>query len=222
MAGYPVTRASFILAVSFSFLFGLAGHAWCAKEASPAAAVDTKFDCYQCHNKKEITPWITMTWAESLHAKKGVKCPDCHGNHDSGFDSVEFTARPKSDKCMPCHPLKVKEVMASKHSGAVKCTSCHPRHTFSLEVARNPMICATCHLDSTHVQGYSKSKMGVVYETLDSNYSATCQTCHMPDGSHDVDMTLDNRELMLKVCNKCHSASFAGEVLSSGRFKTHW
>jgi len=218
MAGYFFRQASFALTLLFSFILGLAAPAWCVD----TSGVDTDFACYQCHSKPEITPWICKTWLESAHAKKGVKCPACHGNHDDGFDSDAFTALPGADKCMPCHPIRVKETLASKHGGATKCTSCHIRHTFSLRVARNPLICATCHLGSAHVQGYRNSKMGVVYGTEGQGYSATCETCHMPDKSHNVNLSLDNRDLMLKICNQCHSASFAGKVLSTGSFKTHW
>jgi len=196
--------------------------AFAADPPEQQAEVDTNFACYSCHSKKEITPWITQTWLESMHAKYGVKCPACHGNHEAGFDSPEFTALPGPDKCAPCHPVRVKETLAGKHAGSVKCTSCHPRHSFSLKVARNPMICSTCHLGSAHVQGYGKSKMGVIYETEGAGRSATCETCHMPGKNHNISDTLQNRELMLKICNQCHSASFAGRVLSSGAFKTHW
>ena len=57
MAGYPCRRASFTWAVSFILLLGLTAPAWCAD----AGAVDTNFPCYQCHSKKEITPWIAST-----------------------------------------------------------------------------------------------------------------------------------------------------------------
>jgi hypothetical protein len=226
LTGISCRRASLLLAVLSLLFFTLsfAHPALSADEAAPPAkgGVDTNFACFGCHSKKEITPWITRTWAESLHAAKGVKCPDCHGNHDLGFDSKDFTALPGPEVCMKCHPLKVKETLASKHSGVVKCTSCHPRHTFSLAVARNPEICMTCHVGSNHVQSYSRSKMGVVYRTMGPGYSATCQTCHMPDKDHNVNDTIENKELMLKVCNACHSASFAGKVLSEGAFRTHW
>jgi len=185
------------------------------------AAVDTNFPCYACHSKKEITPWITKTWAESAHAAHGIKCPECHGNHDAGFDSPQFTALPGPDKCIKCHPVHVKEIMASVHNG-VKCTACHPRHTFSLKVARDPEICATCHLTSQHAQGYRRSKMGVVFSALGPGYSATCQTCHMQDANHNVNISVENRDVMLKTCNRCHSASFAGRVMSKGLFKAHW
>lgn len=193
-----------------------------APQGAPQAAIDTNFSCYNCHSRKEITPWIAKTWLESKHAKMGVKCPDCHGNHDAGFDSPEFTPRPGPDKCAKCHPIHVKEMLASKHAGVVKCTSCHPRHTFSLQVARDPMICATCHLSSSHVQDYRRSKMGVIYQVMGPGNSATCQTCHMPDGTHNVSASLASKEEMLKICNQCHSASFAGRILTEGSLKSHW
>jgi len=193
-----------------------------ASAAGGGGSVDTNFDCYGCHSKKEITPWIARTWLESLHAKKGVKCPDCHGSHDEGFKSPKFTKLPGPDKCMPCHPTKVKETMASKHGGVTKCTSCHIRHSFSLKVAMDPKICMTCHQGSPHVQEYGRSKMGVVYDAEGPGNSATCQTCHMPDFIHNVGLTIEKKELMLKVCNQCHSASFVGTALTSGTFKDHW
>ncbi|MHB8174572.1 MAG: cytochrome c3 family protein [Nitrospirota bacterium] len=199
---------------------GAAALAW-APAVPALAGVDTNFSCYQCHSKKEITPWIAETWLESAHARAGVKCPSCHGNHDAGFDSPQFIAHPGEDKCMTCHPIRVKESLAGKHAGKVKCTACHPWHTFSLAVARDPEICRTCH-DSEHAKSYFLSKMYVVYKVMGPKYSATCQRCHMPDGDHNVSDTVSSKELMLKVCNRCHSASFAGSVLAKGRLKTHW
>jgi hypothetical protein len=222
---------AFIVLAAFAYQPALAADGAPSEQPAPAAAasqptpapaggLDTSFACYQCHVK--ITPWITKTWLASKHAEKGIKCQDCHGNHDGGFDSPDFTPRPGPDKCSKCHPIRIKESLAGKHAGVTKCTSCHPRHTFSLRVARNPKICGTCHLGSAHVQSYWTSKMGVVYETEGAGFSATCQTCHMSDREHNVDSTLNNKDLMLKVCNTCHSASFAGKAMSSGSFKSHW
>jgi hypothetical protein len=74
------------------------------------------------------------------------------------------------------------------------CSSCHPRHQFSIEVARKPYTCAQCHIDPD-VPGwnvYKESKHGNIYF---SNYekwdmkavpwkvgrdfqTPTCATCH--------------------------------------------
>lgn len=186
-------------------------------EVTPSGA----FSCYECHSKGGVTPWIATTWAGSRHAQTGVICSKCHGDHDSGFDSETFIPKPGPDICGECHPLRVKEAQAGPHN-MVKCTSCHPRHSFSLNVAKNPDICTTCHYGGGHVDGYARSKMGVIYKTEGPDAAATCQTCHMPGGTHDVSKTLADESAMLKVCNECHSASFAGRVLSGETFSSHW
>ncbi len=92
------------------------------------------------------------------------------------------------------------------------CTPCHPRHGFSLEVARKPHTCGQCHLEPD-VPAYNvflESKHGNIYESVGHGYdwdhvpwrvgldfrAPTCAACHMaglakPDGeaivarSHD-------------------------------------
>ena len=74
------------------------------------------------------------------------------------------------------------------------CTSCHPRHGFSLKVARKPYTCGECHLepDIPAYNVYHESKHGNIYSSLnaDWNFEAvpwtagkdfrapTCATCH--------------------------------------------
>lgn len=92
------------------------------------------------------------------------------------------------------------------------CTACHPRHGFSIEVARKPYTCAQCHLepDVPAWDVYKESKHGNIYFskhhewnfnavpwTVGKDFKApTCATCHnslivSPDGeviaerSHD-------------------------------------
>lgn len=74
------------------------------------------------------------------------------------------------------------------------CTACHPRHGFSIEVARDPRTCAQCHLepDVPAWNVYAESKHGNIFlaRGKDWNLSAvpwvvgrdfqapTCATCH--------------------------------------------
>ncbi len=83
------------------------------------------------------------------------------------------------------------------------CSSCHPRHGFSIEVARKPYTCAQCHLDpdTPAWNVYKESKHGNIYFSKghEWNFSAvpwtvgrdfktpTCAACHSsllvsPDG----------------------------------------
>lgn len=74
------------------------------------------------------------------------------------------------------------------------CTSCHPRHSFSIEVARKPATCSECHKgpDVPAYKVYSVSKHGNIYASLGKNWdfkavpwtvgedftAPTCATCH--------------------------------------------
>lgn len=74
------------------------------------------------------------------------------------------------------------------------CTACHPRHGFSIEVARKPYTCAQCHLepDVPAWNVYKESKHGNIYSSKGSKWdfnsvpwkigedfkSPTCAACH--------------------------------------------
>jgi len=75
------------------------------------------------------------------------------------------------------------------------CTACHPRHSFSIEVARSPYTCGQCHLDPD-VPAYNvwkESKHGNIWLVMHSHFNMkdpawkpgadftapTCATCHM-------------------------------------------
>jgi hypothetical protein len=83
------------------------------------------------------------------------------------------------------------------------CTACHPRHGFSIEIARKPYTCAQCHLepDVPAWNVYKESKHGNIYFShyykwdfeavpwkVGKDFQApTCATCHnslitAPDG----------------------------------------
>lgn len=84
------------------------------------------------------------------------------------------------------------------------CTSCHPRHNFSIETARKPSTCGQCHLepDVPAYNIFKESKHGSMYDNFGKTYnfssvpwvvgkdfnSPTCATCHNslitdPDGN---------------------------------------
>ena len=74
------------------------------------------------------------------------------------------------------------------------CTSCHPRHSFSIEIARKPHTCSQCHLepDVPAWNVYKESKHGNIYASkyhqwqwnevpwkLGKDFNApTCSVCH--------------------------------------------
>ncbi|MBM3236917.1 hydroxylamine oxidase [Candidatus Poribacteria bacterium] len=74
------------------------------------------------------------------------------------------------------------------------CTACHPRHSFSIEIARKPYTCSQCHLqpDVPAWDVYKESKHGNIFfsKAYDWNWSnvpwkigkdfkaPTCASCH--------------------------------------------
>ena len=74
------------------------------------------------------------------------------------------------------------------------CTACHPRHSFSIEIARKPDTCSQCHLepDLPAWNVYRESKHGNIYHsngdewdwdqipwTIGKDFKApTCSVCH--------------------------------------------
>lgn len=92
------------------------------------------------------------------------------------------------------------------------CTACHPRHSFSIEIARKPYTCAQCHLepDVPAWNVYKESKHGNIYLskyqdwdftavpwTIGKDFKApTCATCHnslivSPEGDVIAERTHD-------------------------------
>jgi hydroxylamine dehydrogenase len=74
------------------------------------------------------------------------------------------------------------------------CTACHPRHGFSIEVARKPYTCSQCHIepDVPAWNVYEESKHGNIYSSKHHEWdfnavpwkigqdfkTPTCSTCH--------------------------------------------
>ncbi|HVO81477.1 MAG TPA: multiheme c-type cytochrome [Terriglobales bacterium] len=103
--------------------------------------------------------------------------------------------------CGGCHKIGLKSPAdmealnrVENEYGTASCDSCHTRHTFSVEEAKQPQACESCHMGFDHPQWemYSSSKHGVREDLkqrkiLPADAAApTCQTCHMQEGNHEV------------------------------------
>ncbi len=127
----------------------------------------------------------------------GRVCENCHaeevkqfqsGKHAQAWTSVytlpDVEALPSElvegeQGCGGCHAI-------GRWDG--QCDSCHTRHTFSKEEARQPSACLPCHGGINHPQWeiWQTSKHGVVVSASERGRGPTCQTCHMPEGNHGV------------------------------------
>lgn len=140
-------------------------------------------------------------------------CFGCHGTEVkvSGMETVETKMGQIEVPKLTNWPNQgVGRINPDGSMGA--CTACHPRHQFSIEVARKPYTCAQCHLepDVPAWNVYKESKHGNIYF---SNYSKwnfnavpwrvgkdfqtpTCASCHnslvtTPDGKVIAERTHD-------------------------------
>jgi len=154
------------------------------------AKIPTPETCAQCHEErveqfkagKHAFAWAAMNTMPTTHWKpmeliEGMK--GCGGCHKIGLKSEEEIAGLKKQ---------------GQRFGVASCDACHTRHLFSKKEAQSPQACQTCHMGFDHPQWemYSSSKHGVRYRLKQlgvlppETAAPTCQTCHMPDGDHEV------------------------------------
>jgi hydroxylamine dehydrogenase len=152
--------------------------------------IPTPNTCATCHetqvqqfkNGKHALAWAAMKAMPTAHWQpmalmEGMK--GCGGCHKIGLKTEAEIGELKKD---------------GAGFGVASCDACHTRHIFSVQEARQPQACQTCHMGFDHPQWemYSSSKHGVRYllkqnEMLPQGVAApTCQTCHMQEGNHAV------------------------------------
>jgi len=159
-------------------------------EDANLARIPTPETCAQCHEQqvkqfhrgKHSMAWGAMEAMPTIHWQpmqltEGMKgCGGCHKLGTKSLDQIEALAKEGS------------------RFGIASCDACHTRHTFSVEEAKSPQACETCHMGFDHPQWemYSSSKHGVRNDLkqlkiqTESSAAPTCQTCHMQDGNHEV------------------------------------
>ena len=171
--------------------------------------------CSDCHGSEHTSPGNV----DKVSMPTPEVCATCHetqvnqyskGKHALGWASMNamptIHMQPMAlidgmKGCGSCHKIglkseeQIKQLKADgQQYGVASCDACHTRHLFSLEEARQPQACQTCHMGFDHPQWemYSSSKHGVRYllkqnGILPETTSApTCQTCHMQEGNHEV------------------------------------
>ncbi|MDI6802204.1 MAG: multiheme c-type cytochrome [Thermodesulfovibrionales bacterium] len=146
------------------------------------AKMPTPETCVACHKKqvdqfkagKHNLAWIASSsmpmWTHQPGAVTGSGYKGCAGCHKIG--------------------VKASEEHKAYRYGHAQCDSCHTRHSFKKSEAQDPRACQTCHMGFDHPQWemWSTSKHGTIWqiEGKGSKRGATCQTCHMSGGDHNV------------------------------------
>ena len=135
--------------------------------------------CAKCHEKR------VKEYREGKHALAwaAMKAMPMINHQPSAVGGGDLKG------CSACHKVGEKPASDLKRYGTGACDSCHTRHTFSVVEARDPRACRTCHMGFDHPQWemWQTSKHGTIWEIEPTTGRApTCQTCHMPDGKHNV------------------------------------
>jgi hydroxylamine dehydrogenase len=171
--------------------------------------------CYVCHGEDHKSAHDVA----KVQIPTPETCAICHQERVEEFKKGKHAAAWAAMKAMPtahwqpmalmegmkgcggCHKIGLKteeEIRELKRNsagfGVASCDACHTRHTFSVQEAKQPQACQTCHMGFDHPQWemYSASKHGVRYllkqdKILPESVAApTCQTCHMQQGNHEV------------------------------------
>ncbi|MFC1719496.1 multiheme c-type cytochrome, partial [Candidatus Poribacteria bacterium] len=152
--------------------------------------IPTPETCSECHEER-VEQFKKGKHAMAWAAMKAM--PTSHGLPAALTEGMKG--------CGGCHKIGLKteeEIAALKKDGAgfgvASCDACHTRHTFSVQEAKQPQACQTCHMGFDHPQWemYSGSKHGVRYLLKqngvlpETTAAPTCQTCHMQEGNHAV------------------------------------
>lgn len=195
----------------------------CHKKVTPSIVSDWKLskhsqndvDCSVCHGDEHKDSYDVA----KVQIPTPDTCANCHEERVEQFKKGKHAPAWAALKAMPtthwqpmelmegmkgcggCHKIGLKieeEIKELKEKGAgfgvASCDACHTRHVFSVQEARQPQACQTCHMGFDHPQWemYSSSKHGVRYllkqnKILPESVAApTCQTCHMQEGNHEV------------------------------------
>ena len=132
---------------------------------------------------------------DATHFTKNEACYACHGTEIK----VEGTRTVSTDlgdievpKLTDWPNQGVGRINPDGSSGS--CTGCHPRHSFSIEIARKPQTCGQCHLepDVPAFNIYEESKHGNIFESKKEKWNfedvpwklgtdfttPTCAACH--------------------------------------------
>ena len=164
----------------------------------------------------------------AMQGRATSECRFCHEEGSTLPKSVAQCARflKQSSEmgeagCNACHRVES------------SCASCHSNHGTDLAIVRDPGVCAKCHMGPDHPQWemWQTSQHGTLFTSKGPGLGPTCQTCHMPKGSHDVTrgITMSSggdplapevrgprRGEMLQVCTPCHAPAFARKELARG------
>ena len=166
------------------------GDAHQAADDAARAKIPTPETCGQCHAQRV---------EEFKHGKHALAWAAMNAMPTAHWQPMAMTEGMKG--CGGCHKIGLKteaDVRSLEKEGRgfgmASCDACHTRHSFSIDEARQPQACMTCHMGFEHPQWkmYSSSKHGErsalkqLHVLPETAAAPTCQDCHMQGGDHEV------------------------------------
>jgi hypothetical protein len=201
-----------------------------------SAVVDTRV-CGRCH-EEALHQHVASRHGMGLHSGWGcTRNLDGRDPKECRFCHEEGSTRPLSTVHCARFLKQTSEMGEAGcnrcHNVESSCASCHTSHNTDLGIVRDPAVCAKCHMGPDHPQWetWQTSQHGTLYATAGPQVGPSCQTCHMPSGTHDVSRGLTatpgmalypekelaaRRDAMVRVCTACHAERFAREELARG------
>ncbi len=227
------------LALLVAFIYALSVAPGTVKAApAPRSAQATNDFCLACHQQEGLTlalgadslpATINPTqFGESVHAKEGLLCTDCHSNiSEYPHPTVnEKSARAFSvsfyNSCKDCHADQYENLAQDAHQTALSegnenapvCADCHNPHTQPRIIGQTsgelsisarvhvPQTCAKCHGDI--YDQYLTSVHGNAL-TQEGNVDVpVCTDCHKTHNISDP-TTANFRNTTPQLCAECHS-----------------
>ncbi|NOZ76740.1 MAG: hypothetical protein GXO65_03500 [Euryarchaeota archaeon] len=172
--------------------------------------------CGECH------PDELRQFRESLHDEAGLFSLSAYGvvEGEAVEDGVtsgqtknyktHFSRESAEGGCLDCHGTVIMvgeggELINWPNNGIGRfnpdgsvgsCAACHPRHRFSVEMARKPETCGQCHLGPDHPQReiYEESMHGNIFASYGEEM----------DWSGGEDGQLDPEDIQAPTCAVCH------------------
>lgn len=149
--------------------------------------------CLSCHETNH-----NPTWEGSAHARRGLKCVECHSVHSYQSKQAQLKTRYSSDTCMGCHTaIRAQSMRISHHpvrERLMECGDCHDPHDGAqpnmIKAAYVNELCYKCHADK---RGPFLWEHAPVREN--------CSTCHNAHGSNHGKLLVAKQPYL---CQRCH------------------
>jgi len=174
--------------------------------------------CAACHRRRQ--PGLLAQWDASVHARKQVKCEDCHGEDHERIFAVE--GRVSMLRCAVCHETATREFAASVHGRADQDALMNARLLAQIP-AMQRQGCMGCHDMGVGEEGSCNAcHSGHRMSARDAREPEVCGTCHRgPDhphieayeaSRHGVTYAATHDETQAPTCSTCHMPNGTHDV----------